>query len=219
MDEVSGKTKQLAPLKEFFNLSSPIGVIGACTALVDSELIAAVIFAEGNLRWGALTLAAVFFILTVAPFWVVLWHRNYVLYPPREYDQVDASAYVEAMHRGRGVPTHGRLPVLGEDQLRALEASFINALKEEISDLVSALVEKVDKANLKVNEQISVKTMEEIVDRSLHTAAKNATDRFKGEQFVEIASPITVQGNTSFMVDYVPDGRIDYCRPTDQLCD
>jgi hypothetical protein len=84
--------------KEWFGLSSPIGVIGAFAALVEVALILGSIFVEGNFRWAMLGFAFLAFAYITSWFFYILSRKNWVLYPPREYGgETEVATYVEAM--------------------------------------------------------------------------------------------------------------------------
>lgn len=73
-------------------------MIGAFASLVELALILGVIFADGNIRWAMLILAALFFASIVGPFSYILIRMNWVLYPPKDYGgETGVSTYVEAM--------------------------------------------------------------------------------------------------------------------------
>lgn len=89
----------MVPRKEWFSLQSPIGVIGGFAALVEIALILATIFVEGGARWALILFAAVAFIYVSTWFFWILTHKNWVLYPPKEYGgETGVTTYVEAMH-------------------------------------------------------------------------------------------------------------------------
>jgi hypothetical protein len=74
-------------------------VIGAFAALAEVAMVVAVILGEGNIRWAALVLAALFFFGIAGPFFYILAERSHVFYPPRDYGSPSVSDYADAVLR------------------------------------------------------------------------------------------------------------------------
>lgn len=146
-------------------------------------MVVAVVQTENTVQLIVTWFAVLFPIYVATAFFYIVWHRNYVLYHPREYDTTKPGEFVEAMHSQRG------LPISGEKQATAIEAAVQKAVTEVGPELVKALEEKARRAaNLTVNEEITIETVEEVVEQTLNTAAKNAAERVRDELFIEVAS-------------------------------
>lgn len=104
----------MSPRSDWFRLNSPIGVIGAFAALVEIALIAASAFADGVYQWALIIFAAAAFFFISYNFFNILRHKNWVLYPPREYGgETQVATFVGAMSEravAEGLPV--RSPVL-----------------------------------------------------------------------------------------------------------
>jgi hypothetical protein len=92
-------TPTLAPRSQWFSISTPIGLIGGFTAIVEVALILTTIFiADTNFRWGLFVFAVVAFFYVSSWFFYLLRNRNWVLYQPRDYGgETTALDYVGAM--------------------------------------------------------------------------------------------------------------------------
>lgn len=91
------------PSRNYLGLSSPIGVIGAFTALSEIAMIFAVTQTSGGIQITLLLFSVVFPLLVAGGFFIILYHRPQHLYSPREYGEpATAGELAEAFALGRG---------------------------------------------------------------------------------------------------------------------
>ena len=157
----------LQPRTQWFDLKSPIGVIGAFAALVEVALILSSIWADGGFRWGVLIAALIIFSGTAGPVFLVLWHRPEVLYPPREYGATSVEEFADQMRRRSSV-------LSGEKMIEEVDLKFRDALLTAQTEIVQALssTDSGDSAGAAMQ-------VEKVVVRSLNTAASIAVEEIK----------------------------------------
>jgi len=88
------------PLETQKRAITPLWIIALFVSLTETVLGTAVIQTTGGIQI-ALTVFVLFFPLLIAgAFFLILWNRPYVLYPPTEYgNQTDISSYVNAIRQ------------------------------------------------------------------------------------------------------------------------
>src|SRR5947208_262877 len=81
------------------NRMTPIWVISLFLALTEMIVGIAVTKATGGIQIALTAFAIGFPIFIAIAFFLILWHRPYVLYPPTDYANADVQKFVEAMQR------------------------------------------------------------------------------------------------------------------------
>src|ERR1043166_3995976 len=76
---------------------TPLWIVAACVTLTEAVLGYALTQVTGDIQI-ALTVFVIGFALIVAgAFFIILWNRPYVFYPPSEYGNIDPRAFVSAL--------------------------------------------------------------------------------------------------------------------------
>jgi hypothetical protein len=83
---------------------TPLWVISLFLSLTEIIVGLAVTRAAGGVQVALTTFVIGFPALVATAFFLVLWHRPYVLYPPAEYGNMDVQRYVDAMQRRQTDP-------------------------------------------------------------------------------------------------------------------
>lgn len=95
---------------------TPLGIIATFVALAETVTGVAATQTTGGIQVAFTSFAIVFPLLVATGFFTILWQRNYVLYPPKEFGaQVDVRHYVDAM----------RQQALGNQQVMSLVRTSI----------------------------------------------------------------------------------------------
>ena len=81
---------------------SPLGVISLFFGLVELGLAYSSGVSDGGVQIAVLVFMGLFAVGIAATFFVFLWYRNWVFYPPSEFGDATVQAYVNAM-RGDGL--------------------------------------------------------------------------------------------------------------------
>lgn len=97
---------------------TPLGIIAGFVALSEAAGATAATLTDGGIQVAFTYFAIGFPVLAGAAFFVTLWNRNYVLYPPKDFGpDVDVQRYVQAM----------RHQVLGNREVLSIVQESINA--------------------------------------------------------------------------------------------
>lgn len=85
-------------------MKGPLGVIVAFLSVAEAALATAAVTTTGGIQWLLTSFAVLFPSAVAAVFFVILWKKPYVLYPPESYDRPDVFDFVSAM---RNAPATG----------------------------------------------------------------------------------------------------------------
>jgi hypothetical protein len=109
-------TRKPSPAKTHSSFT-PLGIIAAFIALAETVAGLAAVKTGGSVQLMFAAFACSFPILIAAIFFLILWKRSYVLYPPRDFDGgVDVRHFVDAM----------RHQAIGNQELQTLLRSTIS---------------------------------------------------------------------------------------------
>ena len=161
MNKVDPKPKQ--PI-------TPLWIIASFVSLTETILGVAVIKTSGNIQLATTAFVILFPLLIAGAFFIILWNRPYVLYPPTEYGHdTDVVSYVQAMQQ----------KALDENSLYSnIQKSIHSALtsKEVISEL-----------SLTLSPQVTHDTEAQIT-RVLNSAAEKVVEQIRESNFLTINS-------------------------------
>lgn len=76
---------------------TPLWIVAAFVTLTETVLGYALTKVDGNVRVSLTVFVMAFAPLVAAAFFVILWNRPYVFYPPSEYGNIDPKAFVAAL--------------------------------------------------------------------------------------------------------------------------
>lgn len=204
MSSEADKPSGLSHRSAWFGLANPIGVIGGFAGLAEVAIVAAVTRTENGQQWALIVLAAAVFFYVATWFFWILWNRNWVLYPPREYSgEVGVRDYVGAMLRHTDPTANAEM----------VKSSIADVLKS--SEFIQAVVQSLPPTG-------SAPEMEqtrEAVTRSLIDAAPIAVEIYAERNFLNfefigaweqmspedrsITLPYTVLGNDAIAMLYL----------------
>ena len=145
---------------------SPLSLVALFFGLVEIGLAYSSGVSSGYVRIAVLVFMGLFAIGVAATFFVFLWHRNWVFYPPSEFSSPSVQAYVTAM-RGPNVSisqvaTDEVSRAFADDALlkrlqarevpeeqRALVGRVVSEIRNEVIENVAAAVLHIDARPLK----------------------------------------------------------------------
>ena len=134
--------------------SGPIWVIGGLLGVTDAGLAYVVGVTDGGVQIAVLIFLGLYTCALAGMFFLILWNRPWVLYPPSEYGSTSVREFVAAMQGD---------PALAERLAKEVgnELSLEGALGQKLSDVTSGLDPHQRKAVLDVAER----TRTAVVDR------------------------------------------------------
>ena len=91
------------------NVRSPLGVVGLFLVVVEAGLGYGLGSTSGKLQVAVFVFMAIFATCVMAGFFYILWHRNWVFYPPSDFSDASVHGYVAAMSSGRRTELAGLL--------------------------------------------------------------------------------------------------------------
>jgi hypothetical protein len=110
---------------------TPLGIIGAFISLTEAVAGIAVSKTTGYVQGGLTVFVCVFPVIVFAGFFLILWAKSHVFYPPADFgSKQDVKAYVDAM-RGTADPT---LPGIEIEQGKA-EGELVEPAEPAIEEL------------------------------------------------------------------------------------
>ena len=150
--------------------SGPIWMIGTLLGVTDAGLAYVGTATDGGIQMSVLAFLGLYTLALAGMFFVILWNRPWVLYPPSEYGSTDAREFVVAMQGA---------PVLAERLAREVgkELSLEGTLGQKLSDATSGLDHRQRKAVLDVAER----TRTAVVDRIRNAVVYVDPSPLKGE--------------------------------------
>lgn len=158
------ETKQLLNKKKAI---TPLWIVALFVSLTEVVLGVAVTQTQGGIQIALTVFVLAFPVLIAAAFFLILWYKSFVFYPPTEFgDQTNVLDYVRAMQ--------GHLAI--ENQVQNLEEAVRAALLSEnvISELVSA-------SSARTNEEAGKK-----VAQILNSASDSAVEKIREVGFLTI---------------------------------
>jgi len=171
---------------------TPLWVVSIFVSLTETVLGIGVIQTSGSIQ-----IALTVFVITFAPlvalgFFLVLWFRPYVFYPPAEFAQVDVSTYVAAM-RNSSLASGNRLYSQVEQAVRSVLSSQDTVLtfKKYIEDK-----DRLAPGNLnRMLQVVANEAVEEIRKVSFVTVDSTSLDKQRGTlSQIPYDQEITVDG-------------------------
>lgn len=150
--------------------SGPIWVIGGLLGFADAGLAYAAGVTDGAIQIAVLIFLGLYTCALAAMFFLILWKRPWVLYPPSEYDSTSAPEYVAAMQGD---------PALAERLAKEVgnELSPDGALGQTLSDATSDL----DPAQRQAVLDVAERTRKAVVDRIRNAVVYVDPSPLKGE--------------------------------------
>jgi CheY-like chemotaxis protein len=85
--------------------ATPLWVISLFVSLTEVITGVAATQITGNLQEALIVFVIAFPLFIASAFFIILWHKPYVFYPPTEFKGVDVNEFVEAMQRKRDIGT------------------------------------------------------------------------------------------------------------------
>ena len=152
------------------NRNGPIWMIGALLGVIDLGLAYVGTTTDGRIQIAVLAFLGLYMCALFAMFFIILWNRPWVLYPPSEYGSTSVREFVAAMQGD---------PVLAERLARDVgnELSLEGTLGQKLSDAASGLDPRQRKAVLDAAER----TRAAIVDRIRNAVVYVDPSPLKGE--------------------------------------
>jgi hypothetical protein len=156
---------------------TPLWVVSIFVSLTETVLGVGVIQTTGGIQIALTVFVMAFATLVALGFFLVLWFRNYVFYPPAEFAQVDVSTYVAAM-RNSSLASGDRLYSQVEQAVRTVLSSQGTALK------LKTFIEdknRIAPANLnQMLQAVATEAVEEIRKVSFVTVDSTSLDKERG---------------------------------------
>ncbi len=151
--------------------NGPLGVIAALLGLIDAALAGVGVATDDGVQIAVLIFLGLYTCVVAGVFFVILWCRPWVLYPPSEYGSTTPQEFVAAM-RGK--------PALAERLASEVDndLSLDGALGQKLSDATSGLDPRQRKAVLDVAEV----TRTAVVDRIRNAVVHVDPRPLKGER-------------------------------------
>lgn len=149
---------------------TPLWIIALFVSLTEVILGIATTQTTGGVQI-ALTVFVIFFPLLIAGgFFLILWNKPYVFYPPKEFgDQTDVQKYVEAMQQNRTAQDENKLY---SDIQRTIQTTLLS------KDIIASLTTTVSaNASQKVKDEVEI---------ILKNAAEKTLEKIKEKSFLEV---------------------------------
>ena len=150
--------------------NGPLGVIATLLGVIDAGLAGVGAATDGGIQIAVLTFLGLYTCAVAGMFFLILWYRPWVLYPPSEYASTSAREFVAAM---QGNPTLAERLASEVDN----ELSLDGALGRRLSDATSGLDPRQRRAVLDVAEV----TRTAVVDRIRNAVVYVDPSPLKGE--------------------------------------
>ena len=100
MNEVFHNAKETTQVVGNTKAITPLWIIALFLSLTETMLGVAVTQTVGAIQIALTTFVIVFPLIIAGAFFIILWFKNYVLFPPEVFNRMDVNAYVKAMqHR------------------------------------------------------------------------------------------------------------------------
>ena len=79
---------------------TPLWIIGGFLSITEAVALCVVPSVSDSIQWTLTVFVFLFPILVASAFFVILWNKPYVFYPPSEYPDADPHKFVKAMRSG-----------------------------------------------------------------------------------------------------------------------
>lgn len=170
--------------------NGPLGVIAALLGVIDVGLAGVGAATDGGIQIAVLTFLGLYTCAVAGMFFVILWYRPWILYPPSEYASTTAQEFVAAMQGN---------PALAERLASEVgnELSLDGALGQKLTDATRGLDPRQQNAVLDVAEV-------------MRTAV---VDRIRNAVVYVDPSPLKGEGSGKWELAYEPE------MPASQLAD
>jgi len=168
---------------------TPLWVVSIFVSLTETVLGVGVIHTTGGVQIALTVFVMAFAPLVALGFFLILWFKPYVFYPPAEFAQVDVATYVAAMRSSSLVS--------GDKLYSQIEKTVKNVLSSKETQLTLLMEDKdrVMPANL---------------NRLLQTVANEAVEEIRKTSFVTVDSrPLDEDKGTIFQIHYDQDLPVD----------
>ena len=134
-------------------LATPLGIIGGFLSITEVALAVVAGLTSGSIQWLIALFAVLFPFAVAALFFLILWKRNYVLYPPEAYKRPSVNDFVNAMRSGVSTDLYGSVQSAVRDGVQELlgtqlkSQTFEKTLSKQVanSDLVDDATDRIMK--------------------------------------------------------------------------
>ncbi|MGH7774968.1 MAG: hypothetical protein ACREQA_22300 [Candidatus Binatia bacterium] len=107
---------------------TPLWVVAAFVTLTETVLGYAVTKVTGNVQIALTSFVIVFALLVAGGFFLILWNRPYVFYPPSEYTSIDPARFIDALRSALPKKVSEQLKLAADVQKRSLDEEALFAL-------------------------------------------------------------------------------------------